>query len=80
MVLIRSSFGARSVMAEQADDAAATAFLAWLAGPADARFATAALVALSLAALVSHRLWGPPPEHFPTADYAEIELYTRLAA
>ena len=54
--------------------------LAWLAGPADARFATAALVALSLAGLASHRLWGPPPEPFPTADYAEIELYTRLAA
>jgi hypothetical protein len=60
--------------------ARATAFLAWIAGPADARFATAALVALSLAALASHRLWGPPPELFPTADYAEIELYTRLAA
>lgn len=58
----------------------ATAFLAWLLGPGDARFATAALVALSLAALVSQRLWGPPPEQFPTADYAEIELYTRLAA
>ena len=54
--------------------------LAWLAGPADARFATAALVSLSLAGLASHRLWGPPPEPFPTADYAEIELYTRLAA
>ncbi len=56
------------------------AVLAWLLGPADARFATAALVLLSLAALVSHRLWGPAPELFPTADYAEIELYTRLAA
>ena len=56
------------------------AFLAWLLGPADARFATGALVLLSLGALVSHRRWGPPPELFPTADYAEIELYTRLAA
>ncbi len=37
-------------------------------------------MALSLAALASHRLWGPPPELVPTADYAEIELYTRLAA
>jgi hypothetical protein len=60
--------------------ARAKALLAWLLGPPEARFATAALVLLSLAALVSHRLWGAPPERFPTADYAEIELYTRLAA
>jgi hypothetical protein len=58
----------------------ARASLEWLLGPRDARFATAALLLLSLAALVSHRAWGPPPERFPTADYAEIELYTRLAA
>jgi hypothetical protein len=60
--------------------ARAQAVLAWFLGPEDARFATAAVVLLSLAAIVSHRTWGPPPEPYPTADYAEIELYTRLAA
>ena len=50
---------ARREASQRRARARATAVLAWLAGPVDARFATAALVALSLAALASHRLLGP---------------------
>ncbi len=49
-------------------------------GQAETRFASALLVVIALAALAADRALGPPPERYPTSDYALLELCVRLAA
>lgn len=49
-------------------------------GPRSARFACLVLVAAGLAALLIDQRLGPPPERYPTSDYAVLELCVRLAA
>lgn len=51
-----------------------------LLGPREARFASAVLVLVAVAAFLTERALGPPPERYPTGDHALLELCVRLAA
>jgi hypothetical protein len=65
---------------EPAPENRSSAVVRVLLGPRGARFASALLVAAALAASCTDLLLGPPPERYPTSDYAVLELCVRLAA
>jgi hypothetical protein len=51
-----------------------------LLGPREARLPSCVLVVVALAALLTERGLGPPPERYPIGDHALLELCVRLAA
>jgi hypothetical protein len=51
-----------------------------LLGPREARIPSCVLIVVALAAFLTERALGPPPERYPVGDHALLELCVRLAA